>query len=211
MRPGGFRFVGQDPQWQRICRKRVLVELDHEHSGGGRFERGFDEGCPAGFHHLLALRWIMRPQHHPLKIGQSESSAVRTYHLGGNFENWHGSSFPQRYYFTTDGRRFAKPRPGVRELAALIEQITAAVCALDLVGDRMREGHLGYLSRKRRSLGAPIPEAAAKAVRRQIGMAHAPHQHQQRHVAERPARALPWKYEIARPDRGHSLDNRQRG
>ena len=59
--------------------------------------------------------------------------------------------------------------PRLRQIPALLKQITAPIGFLDGIGDLVGQGHLPNLNWESGDLGAPVGERAAKAVRRQIG------------------------------------------
>src|SRR6266478_7365680 len=76
----------------------------------------------------------------------------------------------------------AEPRPGLHQLTTLLEQVAAAVCGLDLALDRVREGHLDYLTRKIRALGRPVPEGRTEPVCGEVIPSHPLEHRQHRHV-----------------------------
>src|SRR5450756_177532 len=74
----------------------------------------------------------------------------------------------------------AEASPVVHEATALLEQVTAPVCRLDLVGDNMPKRGLRNLARIVGRLRTPVLERAAEAVRH-IAETHFAHQFEHRH------------------------------
>jgi hypothetical protein len=75
----------------------------------------------------------------------------------------------------------------------------------------MRQRHLGDFAREIGAIARPIAKRRAEAVSRQIAAAHAPQQHQHRHVRQRPAGVVAGENKIAIAALLHFLDDRQRG
>jgi len=95
-------------------------------------------------------------------------------------------------------------------LPTLLKQVTAAVGGLDLVADRVRQGHLDHLARKIRALGRPVPEGRTEPVRGELTPVHPLENGQHRHVRERLPFPAAGKDEVALTDLLHLLENGRR-
>jgi len=121
--------------------------------------------------------------------------------------NYTSASGGERYHLARNGRRSAEPRPRVHQLSALLEQVAAPVCRLDLVADGVREGHLGHFVWEARALSRPIPEARPETVDCQIAPAHTAQCHCHRHIADRLAGPTAGEDGIVLAHRLHLLED----
>ena len=85
------------------------------------------------------------------------------------------------------GRRCAERRPLLHQPAPLLEHVAAAIGLLHLAPDDMRQRRLDDLAREARALARPVVNVARKPCAVRSSALHAPQQHQERHVGERPA------------------------
>ena len=74
----------------------------------------------------------------------------------------------------------------------------------------MSQRHFRDFAREIRPLGGPVAKARAEPVYCQIAPAHAAQRHRHGHVADRLLVATAGKDEIARANRRHLLDDRDR-
>ena len=97
-----------------------------------------------------------------------------------------GSSFSSAVADRDDLRRPPRgptePRPANHHLPPLLEQISTPIRGLDLIADRVRQRHLGDLTREVRSLRRLIAEARPEAVVREVASVHPLENGQHRHV-----------------------------
>jgi hypothetical protein len=93
----------------------------------------------------------------------------------------------QNFAFRRSNLRPAEIRSFSHDSATSFEQVAASIGSLDLVANRVREGHLGNLGRKICLLGRPVPEARSETMHGQIAATHPTQQHKKCHIAERSA------------------------
>ena len=72
------------------------------------------------------------------------------------------SRLPNRDDLAGPLRLSTVPRPGIKQLPALLEQIAAPIGRLHLVADGVRQRHFGDLAREVRPLGRPIAERSTR-------------------------------------------------
>jgi hypothetical protein len=81
--------------------------------------------------------------------------------------------------------RAAPTRPIGHETPSLLQQITTAISALNLAGDRVRKCKLNSIAVVDCAFCPPIPERAAKPMGRNVGPTHALQQGKHGHVTKR--------------------------
>ncbi len=75
------------------------------------------------------------------------------------------------------GAVIAKGGPLLHEPAPFLKHVAAPVGRLHPVRERVRQGLLGDFARVGGGLGAPVAEARAQAVHREVAAPHPPQQH----------------------------------
>jgi hypothetical protein len=84
----------------------------------------------------------------------------------------------------TASSSFRKLRPRSHQFAALFEKITATVCRLHFVSNRVRERHFDYVVGEGADLSGPIAEGGPKPMDGDRGVAHATEYGRHRHIAK---------------------------
>src|SRR5215831_15182183 len=101
--------------------------------------------------------------------------------------------------------------PGIHQLAALLEQVSAPIRGLDGARDRVRERHLGNFAWEVRALRRPVAERRPEAMDRDSAADELPHQPTGDVLANCLARVGTWEDIIRPPAREHVLEHGERG